>query len=440
MKLRSALALTSATFLSVACATTESGRQPDSHQTKSISPTHKAARLEIRNEADELQAVSILRKAWGDTFEAEDLKGPLNAKRLARILLAHPEEYSLKAPSILAELTRKKADEAKVAATLPPKAARVASTKPVALPSNAVVDVNPEPGRIVEAPASLKRLATLEGSKVQFTTSADTPLIFDIPVTYNPRVSHWIRYFQTAGRTSFRRYLERSARYLPLISDELTRAGLPQDLVYVAMVESGFRPDAVSHASAMGLWQFIAPTGRRYGLAVDWWIDERRDVHKSTRAAIAYMADLYEQFNSWYLVAASYNMGETRVRKLIARHNTNDFWALADQGVLPRETTDYVPKIIAAMLISKAPALYGFRDLEYQMPLSYETTRVPGGTDLVNLASYLGISEKYLQELNPELIKGFIPREVRGHTIRIPKGASTMVAQFIREQARTAAN
>ncbi|MEK7356628.1 MAG: lytic transglycosylase domain-containing protein, partial [Bdellovibrionota bacterium] len=222
--------------------------------------------------------------------------------------------------------------------------------------------------------------------------------------------------------------------------DELTRAGLPQDLVYVAMVESGFRPDAVSHAAAMGLWQFIAPTGRRYGLAVDWWIDERRDVLKSTRAAIAYMGDLYEQFNSWYLVAASYNMGETRVRKLIARHRTNDFWSLADQGVLPRETTDYVPKIIAAMLISKAPALYGFRDLEYQMPLSFETTRVPGGTDLVNLAGYLGVSEKYLQELNPELIKGFVPREVRGHTIRIPKGATTMVAQFIREQTRTAAN
>lgn len=440
MKLRFVLALTTVTALSAACATTQTTRTSNVAPTSAISPVHKAARAEIRSEADELHAVAILRKAWGGAFEVEDLKGPLNAKRLARLLLAHPEEYSIPTPSILAELSASKEKDAAVAQISPALAPQIASTKPVRLPSY-IGQASHEPGQAVSVtPPMLKRLETLERSKLQFTTAADTPLIFDIPVTYNPRVSHWIRYFQTEGRSSFRRYLERSARYLPIIQDELTRAGLPQDLVYVAMVESGFRADAVSHASAMGLWQFIAPTGRRYGLAVDWWIDERRDFHKSTRAAIAYMGDLYEQFNSWYLVAASYNMGETRIRRLITRHHTNDFWSLADQGVLPRETTDYVPKIIAAMLISKAPALYGFRDLEYLLPLSFETTRVPGGTDLVNLAGYLGISEKYLQELNPELIKGFVPREVRGHTIRIPKGASTMVAQFIREQARTAAN
>ncbi|MES2963565.1 MAG: lytic transglycosylase domain-containing protein [Bdellovibrionota bacterium] len=439
MKLHLALALASVACLSIGCATTEEGRG-SATQSRKPSSSDRTTRVEIKTEAAELHAVDVLRKAWGDTFDPGDLKGPLNARRLARILLASPEEYSIKTPSILEEIRQAKSDEEKLAVASPTKATRLASMAPIRL-AQSPAPVASEPGRAMnEAPASLKRLETLGHSKLQFTTSNDTPLIFDIPVTYNPRVSHWIRYFQTQGRSSFRRYLERSARYLPLISDELTRAGLPQDLVYVAMVESGFRADAVSHASAMGLWQFIAPTGRRYGLAVDWWIDERRDFHKSTRAAIAYMADLYEQFNSWYLVAASYNMGETRVRKLMARHNTNDFWSLADQGVLPRETTDYVPKIIAAMLISKAPALYGFRDLEYLMPLSFETTRVPGGTDLVNLAGFLGISEKYLQELNPELIKGFVPREVRGHTIRIPKGASTMVAQFIRERTRTAAN
>lgn len=290
-----------------------------------------------------------------------------------------------------------------------------------------------EPGvGLKESAVPLKTLTSLQSSKMQIAHASDSPVIFDIPVTYNERVSQWIKYFQTEGRKSFRLWLERSGRYLPFMQDELERAGLPLDLVYVAMIESGFRPDAVSHASAMGLWQFIASTGRRYGLGIDWWVDERRDFEKSTRAAIAYMKDLNEQFDSWYLVAASYNMGENGVRRLMKKHGTNNFWDLADKGALPRETTDYVPKILAALLISKAPALYGFRDLNYHMPLSYDTVRVPGGTDLVNLADYLGVSEKHLQELNPELLKGFIPRDVRGHNIRVPKGATMLVSQYIR--------
>lgn len=286
----------------------------------------------------------------------------------------------------------------------------------------------------------LKKLGTLEKSTVQLSSPGDTPIIFDIPVTYNSRVSQWIQFFQTRGRRSFRIWLERSARFLPLLQYELTEAGLPQDLVYVAMIESGFSSHAHSHAGAMGMWQFIAPTGQRYGLKIDWWIDERRDFHKATRAAIRYMSDLYKQFNSWYLVAASYNMGENGVRRLIKKHGTNNFWELADRGALPNETTDYVPKIIAAILISKAPGLYGFRDLNYEMPLSFEYTTVPGGTDLINLASYLGVSEKYLQDLNPELLKGFVPRDVASHKIRVPKGAMMTVSQYIRLQSQTATN
>lgn len=256
-------------------------------------------------------------------------------------------------------------------------------------------------------------------------------LIFDFPVTYNARVRKWIRYFQTTGRPSFRRWLERSTRYIPYIQGELSRAGLPTDIAYVAMIESGFSSSAVSHAHAMGMWQFIAPTGKRYGLGIDWWIDERRDFEKATRAAIGYMSDLFEQFGSWYLVAASYNMGEGGVRRLIKRHNTNSFWDLADRGALPEETRNYVPKMLAAMLIAKAPALYGFRDLDFQLPFSFEFFDAPGGTDLVALASHLGVSERSLTELNPELLKGFIPREVKSHRIRIPKGSRSAVAQFL---------
>ena len=291
-------------------------------------------------------------------------------------------------------------------------------------------------------PASENLIAMddLETSDIQLSKPNETPLIFDIHVTYNERVRQWIRYFQTEGRSSFRTWLERSSRYLPLIQYELTRAGLPLDLGYVAMIESGFQSHASSHAGALGLWQFISATGVRYGLHGDWWIDERRDFYKSTKAAIRYMSDLNKQFDSWYLVAASYNMGENGVRRLIAKRRTNNFWELADMGALPNETRDYVPKIIAATLISKAPALYGFRDLNYQMPLSYESIAVPGGTDLINLAGFLGVSEKYLKDLNPELIKGFIPRSIRSHRIRIPKGSLATVSQYIRQQTISSTN
>lgn len=258
-------------------------------------------------------------------------------------------------------------------------------------------------------------------------------LIFDFPVTYNARVRKWIRYFQTTGRSSFRRWLERSTRYIPYIQSELKREGLPTDIAYVAMIESGFSSSAVSHANAMGMWQFIAPTGERYGLNVDWWIDERRDYEKATKAAIGYMADLFEQFGSWYLVAASYNMGEGGVRRLIKRHKTNSFWDLADRGALPEETRNYVPKMLAAMLIAKAPALYGFRDLEFHVPFAFEFYNAPGGTDLINLANHLGVSERSLTELNPELLKGFIPRDVKSHRIRIPKGSRSAVAMFLNQ-------
>jgi membrane-bound lytic murein transglycosylase D len=284
-------------------------------------------------------------------------------------------------------------------------------------------------------PVALKKISSLETSRLSYSEATETPLIFDIPVTYNLRVSQWIKYFQNDGKKSFHKWLERSARFIPILQDELSHAGLPQDLIYVAMIESGFRHDAVSHSGAMGLWQFMKPTARRYGLRVEWWIDERKDIFKSTRAAIGYMADLYQQFGSWYLVAASYNMGEGGVRRLIARQRTNNFWDLADRGVLPRETTDYVPKIIAAMLISKAPGLYGFHDLDYQMPMSFEYSNVPGGTNLENLADHLGVSEKYLKDMNPELIRGYVPQGVSGHMIRIPKGSLLAVSQFVSYQS-----
>ncbi len=277
-----------------------------------------------------------------------------------------------------------------------------------------------------KAPAPLLGVASLRAK-----ANGEAHLIFDLPVTYNSRVKKWIKYFQTAGRPSFRRWLERSSRFIPFIQAELKKAGLPLDLVYVAMIESGFSSNAASHANAIGLWQFIVPTGERYGLKYDWWIDERRDFEKSTQAAIGYMSELFEQFGSWYLVTASYNMGENGVRRLIKRYRTNSYWDLVERGALPDETGNYVPKMLAAILISKAPALYGFRDLEMMLPFAFETVEVPGGTDLPNLARYLAVSERTLSELNPELVRGFIPRDITKHRIRIPKGARLAVSQYV---------
>jgi membrane-bound lytic murein transglycosylase D len=276
----------------------------------------------------------------------------------------------------------------------------------------------------------LKSLKNFEDKSAKLKTSSQT-MVFELPVTYNARVRRWINYFQTEGRQSFRRYLERSTRWLPYIHNELEAAHLPMDIMYVALVESGFMPDAASPAGAVGMWQFIRDTGKRYGLRNSWWIDERRDVYKSTRAAVRYMTDLHKMFGSWYLVAASYNMGENGVQRLIKRHNSNDFWELADRGALPDETVNYVPKIIAAMLIAKAPALYGFRDLQYSQPYVFDYFEAPGGIDLGNLANYLGVSSQYLRELNPELLHGLIPAHVRSHRIRIPKGAVTTVAKYV---------
>ncbi len=261
-------------------------------------------------------------------------------------------------------------------------------------------------------------------------TKSFSPPVFDFPVTYNHKVKNWIKYFQTRGKRSFKKWLERSARYAPYIQEQLETHELPQDLLYVAMIESGFTPRAKSSAGAVGIWQFIAPTARRYGLKVNWWIDERRNFTKATGAAIRYKKDLYEMFQSWHLVSASYNTGENRVSRLIRKHKTNDFWELAEMRTLPDETINYVPKIIAATLIAKSPALYGFKDLEYNVPFKFEMAEVPGGTDLSNLARYIGVKERYLKDLNPDLLKGFIPREIKTHSIKVPIGSMPLVKEY----------
>lgn len=183
---------------------------------------------------------------------------------------------------------------------------------------------------------------------------------FDFPVTLNSRVEFWVNYFTGRGRPHFTKYLERSEFFIPFIRPILKQNGLPEDLVYLAMIESGFNNHAKSTAKAVGPWQFISATGKRYGLMVNWWVDERRDTRKSTLAAVDYLRELNQMFNSWELAAAAYNAGESKIARGIRRYGTRDFWALTRHRFLRQETRDYVPKIIAAAIVSKNRRQFGF--------------------------------------------------------------------------------
>lgn len=185
---------------------------------------------------------------------------------------------------------------------------------------------------------------------------------FDYPIAINAGVEKWATYFTGRGRKVFEKFLARGEVFIPYILPILREHGLPQDLVYLAMIESGFSNHARSFAAAVGPWQFIPATGRRYGLMVNWWVDERRDIQKSTVAAARYLKDLFEMYRSWELAAASYNAGETKIGKAIRKYGTNDFWALTvrKNRYLKPETKDYVPKIMAAALLAKNRTQFGF--------------------------------------------------------------------------------
>jgi len=245
---------------------------------------------------------------------------------------------------------------------------------------------------------------------------------FDIPIVINERVEHFVQYFQTTAKKIFVNWLARSERYIPFMKNLLRESGLPEDLVYMALIESGFNPYAYSRMKASGPWQFIYFTGKRYGLKVNWWVDERRDPEKSTIAAAKYLKDLYDLFECWYLAAAGYNAGEGKIINAMKRYRTEDFWELTKYRYLKRETKDYVPQMIAAALIAKDPEKYGFVDIEYWEPLQYEKVEVPPVTDLRLIAKACEASVEELKELNPELLRWCTPPDSQEYEIRIPFG------------------
>ncbi|AJE04036.1 lytic transglycosylase domain-containing protein [Geobacter pickeringii] len=249
----------------------------------------------------------------------------------------------------------------------------------------------------------------------------------DIPLTLNSKVEYFVGYFQSAGRKAFTRWLSRSERYIPMMREVLRKNGLPEDLVYLAMIESGFTPHAVSVASAVGPWQFISGTGKRYSLRIDSWIDERRDPLKSTVAAALYLKELYALFNNnWYLAAAGYNAGENKILRAIERYNTRDFWEISKGSYLKRETKDYVPKLLAAAIIAKEPAKYGFADVAYLPPVEFDTVTIPSRTDLELVAKLSDVSYQTVKELNPELRRWCTPPSYPAYELKIPKGTKKL--------------
>jgi membrane-bound lytic murein transglycosylase D len=257
-------------------------------------------------------------------------------------------------------------------------------------------------------------------------TESEQPLLtpaelehFDIPIVLNEAVNKYIRYFSVTNREVFGRWLTRTRKYAPVVTEILKKHGLPEDLVYLAMIESGFNMKAFSRAKACGPWQFINETGQRYGLRVNYWVDERRDLEKSTVAAALYLKALFDQFGCWQLAAAGYNAGEGRVERAIEKHDTTDFWKLRAINALPKETREYVPQIFAAAIIAKDPERFGFTDLDSP---TYEPTKikVPGGISLRGIAEACSLPLTELKSLNPEMLKGVTPPNRREYIVKLP--------------------
>lgn len=283
------------------------------------------------------------------------------------------------------------------------------------------------------APEVVQREATALFGAPPALAAASASWDIDVaPYQENQRVQAYIEFFTTRARGHFEIYLARLARYEAMIRSRLQAGGLPQDLVYLALIESGMNPNAVSRKRAVGMWQFIPGTGRRYGLSIDPWVDERRDPYLSTDAAVRFLRELNERFGSLYLAAAAYNSGPGKVSRGLSRYDFgalsgNDvFFALAQEPYLRRETKDYVPKLIAAAIIAKQPWRYGFASVTPIPPLVYDSVVVRDATGLDVLARLADTTQAALEDLNPQLIRRVTPPG-RAVWVRIPSGKADVI-------------
>ncbi len=261
----------------------------------------------------------------------------------------------------------------------------------------------------------------------------EVPEFDQIPEDVQPYVQKWLNYFQGKGREHMERYLSRSSRYERLMKRILRENGIPEDLIYIALIESGFSPRAISRSRAVGYWQFIRGTGKRYGLAINTFVDERRDPVLATQAAADYFKGLYGEFNSWFLAMASYNVGEGRVRREINRIKSRDFWVIAKRRRLPKETINYVPKFLAARLIANKPEAYGFTDIPYEPPIEFETVSFQQSINMKLLAEKMNVDYAELKRLNPKYRGEVAPLVSQDLELRVPLNTKETALALVSE-------
>ena len=332
----------------------------------------------------------------------------------------------------------------------PPVAGLVPPDPPVGLPAPSVdLELGP-PSPLVKQPApddgsdavGAERAPAPVELTGPVTSAASLALVPTSPATLlaiaeRPEVQHFLERFRTSRRAIVQEWLGRAGRYLAMARGVFAGRDLPEDLVYTAMIESGFNTLAVSRAGAKGLWQFMAPTARRYGLRVDRWLDERLDPEKATVAAARYFKDLYATFGSWPLVHAAYNAGEGRVQRALQGTGASDFWQLSRSQHLRDETKLFVAAVQAAALIGREPERYGLM-VAPEPPLQYDVVRTPPGTTLRRVAAQSGVSESTLRELNPQLrLQQTPPGEI--YPLKVPVGTGPRVTAALDPGHRVAA-
>ena len=255
-----------------------------------------------------------------------------------------------------------------------------------------------------------------------------TATVSQLPLSTNDAVLGYINYFSNRGHKTLVAATERSGRYRPMIQRVLDEEGVPQELIHLAQAESGFIPRAVSRAAAGGMWQFLKWRGQEYGLEQTRNTDDRMDPEKATRAAAKHLHDLYNEFGDWYLAIAAYNCGPGVVEKAVERTGYADFWELRARGVLPAETTNYVPIILAMTIMEKNAAEYGLNDLQMDSPLEYDTVQTTAPTSLLLVSDITDTPQAELAELNPSVLHGVAPA---GYPVHVPKGTGTALTQAL---------
>jgi membrane-bound lytic murein transglycosylase D len=273
----------------------------------------------------------------------------------------------------------------------------------------------------IEIESEVLDAVTTESSEEEAETKNE--VTFDLPVVQNARVDYFIKKFTTSHRDAIAAGIKRSGQFIERFREILKEEGVPQDLVYLAMIESTFKVRAFSRAKAKGIWQFMSWTGKRYGLRIDWWVDERSDPYKACRAAARYLKDLHNDLGDWLLAMAAYNGGPGRVGRAVKRLGTTDFWTIAKTRHLRRETRNFVPSILAAATIMKQPELYGFDEIELDKPWEYDTVAIDSPIDLRIIAELADINTDDIRNLNPALRRLITPQKYDDFVLRVPKGA-----------------